>query len=159
MPKHKSWKPPIFKFKIRQSGHERGYIRMQRPKPVNDEEALTGYVEGKSASDIEERFARALDNLSTVEGYEFLPVIIAPPNVAGSIQLDFLVYSGGLWPIQIDGDYIHKSAEAKAHDLLQDALTDDYFRSQGRGAQPSKRIPGHKLETQSEADSVARELF
>lgn len=160
MPKHKSYHPATFKFDTRALKRERKYVRVQRPKPISSSEtgeALTGLVNGEEASDIEERFARALDKAGF--GYEFLPVIIAPANMAGSIQLDFLVYAGELYPIQIDGDWIHSTAEAKAHDLLQDALTDQWYASQGQGAQPSQRILGHRLATQDMADSVVRELF
>lgn len=161
VPKVKQWHPEQFKFNTRALRPEREYIRVQRPKPVTvgeNAEGLTGQVDGKSASDIEERFARALDQAGI--GYEFLPVILAPANVAGSVQLDFLIYFGNqLYPVQIDGDWVHSSAEAKAHDALQDALVDEYYASYNSGAQPQQRIPGFKLSNQDQANAVVRELF
>ncbi|UOF79216.1 hypothetical protein [Caudoviricetes sp.] len=161
MPKIKQYRPEKEKFDIRALRPEREYVRVQRPKPVPvgvNAEGLTGQVSGKSASDIEERFARALEKASI--GFEFLPIILAPANVAGSVQLDFLVYFGNqLYPIQIDGDWIHSSAEAKAHDAMQDALVDQYYASYNSGAQPQQRIPGYKLDTQDMADALVGELF
>lgn len=160
MPKLKQWHPEPAKFDIRALTPEREYVRVQRPKPVTDDEPpLTGMVQGQRASDIEERFARALDKLSKVTRYDFLPTILAPPNMAGSIQIDFMVYAGEVWPVQLDGDWVHKSAEAKAHDQLQDALADEYFASAGYGAQPQQRIPGHLISNQQDADQLVRTLF
>jgi len=80
----------------------------------------------------------------------------------GSIELDFLVYTGTSYPVQIDGDWIHRSAEAKAHDLLQDARLNAIL--QPRGAMPVERIPGYKLQdgreaSQDKADRIVEEMF
>lgn len=160
MPKIKQWKPEEVKFDIRALHKGRGkYVRVQRPKPVSDDEpALTGLVDGQQASDIEERFARALRSNSKIIYFEFRKIIIAPRYEAGSIEIDFLVHAGTLTPIQTDGDWIHKTAEARAHDALQDTLTDQYLADAGYSAQPSIRIPGTRLATQEQADSAVREL-
>jgi hypothetical protein len=160
MPKIKQYKPEEYKFNVRALKPERPYVKVQRPKPIGaDDEALTGIVDGQAASDIEERFALALRANVKVSYFEFRKVIIAPRLEAGSIEIDFLVHAGTIWPIQTDGEYFHKSAEARAHDELQDSLTDQYLSDAGYAAQPSTRIAGERLSTQEQANSVVRELI
>ena len=123
---------------------------------------LSGMVKGKKASDLEEVFARALDKTDSVQWWQFRNHYGAPMGQVGSIELDFLVYTGTSYPVQIDGDWIHRSAEAKAHDLLQDARLNAIL--QPRGAMPVERIPGYKLQdgreaSQDKADRIVEEMF
>ena len=136
-------------------------LRPRPPKqPLNrlagtsNDERLTGFVKGKEASDLEERFARALD----AEGkeYQFEVEVTPPTSIPGQEnQIDFLVEE--IYPVEIDGGIAHKGAAQKANDLLRDAILNDYL--SGFGWFPIERIPGHKLETQEATATIVKELF
>lgn len=130
---------------------------LNRLRPVDDDEGLTGLVQGQAASDIEERLARALKKQAATERFEFQESFAAPRNIPGELRPDFLVYLGGavIQPLQPDGEFAHKSAAQKESDRVKDALLDELLR--GRGALPTVRIPGYELETQADADAWVRE--
>jgi len=134
----------------------------KRPPPVraDDREALTGWVNGMEASDIEERFARSLEKMRQerrIENYGFRVPYVAGRWMPGSIELDYAVYTGGMvQPVQIDGTYAHKNGNQKAQDSIKDAILNDLLK---QVAFPVIRIPGYELETQEEADEQARRLF
>lgn len=142
---------------------------VNRVQGAKDEEHLDQVVQGKAASDIEERWARALDKRDRVESYEFIVHEITGANLPGEAQLDFLVYSGGqAFAVQIDGDFAHRSAEQKANDAIQDARLSEAMRGQLAPPYPAAgvvangliaRVPGHLLETQAAADALAQEMF
>ena len=127
--------------------------RVRRVVSVSDEENLTGYVQNQEASDIEERFARALRKKEI--RFTFQPSYFQNRNVPGEIRLDYMVDAGYLQPCQIDGSYAHKSAEARAEDQIKDALLDEFL--QGTGALPVIRIDGDMLQDQPSADRVVDE--
>lgn len=130
---------------------------INRPVKEVAMENLTGFVRGKKASDIEERFGRALDKNQRVSNYLFQVSYIAGMNLPGEIRLDFLVFSGGTeWPIQIDGEFAHKTAAQKAEDAIKDAILDDFLKGK---AQATQRIDGELLDTQDNADKLVRRLF
>ena len=76
------------------------------PKP---EELLTGYVHGKRASDLEERFALALDHFGIQFIFQF--EVASAYSLPGEEKLiDFLVFDGGLGiPIEIGARFFHAS--------------------------------------------------
>lgn len=127
-----------------------------------EEENLTGFVQGKEASDIEERFARALDKLE--KRYSFREHFFGPArNTPGAIEVDFLVDDGTWFPIQIDGEYAHKTAGQKDRDNVNDARLNQYFSKVG--VSNVRRIPDGKeymvgdLDDQESADQVVKEVF
>jgi hypothetical protein len=140
--------------------------RAQAQKEV---EGLTQTVQGKRASDIEERFARALDGNERVEGYDFIVHQITGANLPGEAQLDFLVTSGGQqYAVQIDGEFAHKSAEQRAGDAVQDARLSEALGNVIAAPAPVAgipingliaRVPGLLLEDQAAADAIVEELF
>ena len=127
--------------------------RLKRSISVADDENLTGLVQNMDASDIEERFARALRKRDI--RFTFQPSYFQGRNVPGEIRLDFMVDAGWPLPVMVDGEYAHKSAEAQAEDRIKDALLDDHLR--GTGALPVIRITGDLLQTQEDADRVVNE--
>lgn len=141
----------------------------RRPNPQDTavREEFTGIVQGKAASDIEERFARALDKKGY--DYEFRPVYLGGRNIPGSVELDFMVFVGGQqFAVQIDGEFAHKSAEQKANDRAKDGQLTQYLEGLLDAPRPMPfnpdgalvtRIPGDYLETQAEADWVVEGLF
>ena len=131
------------------------------PGPTTPPEGLSGSVRGKKASDLEERFAKALDRLGNIQGYRFNVIIDTPFQIPGqSYQIDFIVYQYGLTHfIEIDGEYAHKTAEQKADDLARDQILSSYLEKGWPGAQPIVRVEGWRLSTQFDADLLVRRLF
>jgi hypothetical protein len=121
-------------------------------------EGLTGLVQGMKASDLEERFARAMAKDNRVMGYTFRQAVIAPRNMPGQLEVDFVVQVGPIIrPIQIDGDFTHKGDNKKQSDKVKDILVDNYFHK--FGYQPVQRINGNFLSTQKDADRLVREVL
>jgi len=108
----------------------------RKPEVATDKEQLYGVVQGDNASDIEERFARALDKQK--KDYIFR-VALGMRGEPGWKELDFMVIDGGYFPVEIDEmGFIHQG---------------EY------NPFPVKRIPGEKLATQEIADQTVKELF
>lgn len=129
------------------------------PIPLVETEVLTKLVQGKKATDIEERLARALDRKGIA--FQFQTNYIAGMNLPGEIQLDFLVFQEGLYyPIQVQGEYAHQNATQKARDRDRDAILNK--RLSGL-AQPVARVPSDELRydltTQDSADDFVLEYF
>jgi hypothetical protein len=150
MPKAAVIKP--YKYKL--PPRPRPDTRVHRVEAEQDGEVLTGQVRGQKASDLEERFARALDahNLD----FEFQPSYAAGKNIQGEIRLDFMVYLAGNLeqPVNVDGTWVHSSAEAKAKDAVQDARLDELLQGQALPVirVPGKNYPGTTFDTQDETD-------
>ena len=83
------------------------------------EEILIGYVHGKRASALEERFARALDFFGIEYIFQFqVDTAFTLPNEAK--QIDFIVFDGGLGiPIEIGSGFVHDSASKKEEDKIR----------------------------------------
>jgi hypothetical protein len=146
-----------YKFKIEREPFEP--IAPPRPVEGKEEEVLSGVVKGKTASDLEERFAKSQDKMQTVNGYEFRYVFFGPRNSAGSVEVDFLtIMSGGrVYVVLIDGEYAHKSAAQKGRDAINDQKL--WSELKGQISAPPIRIPADKLSTQEDSDATAKELL
>jgi hypothetical protein len=129
---------------------------LNRLKVSGEGEVLSGFVHGKEASDLEERFARALDKLHYSYSFEY--EVLSNTGVPGEEnQIDFVVEHEGTHPIEVDGAFVHKGAAQKAKDKLRDALLDDKLSEDGW--ERIVRVPGSDLESQNDADTVVRELL
>lgn len=149
-------------------------VKRQYPLPA---EVLSGKVLGKNASDIEERSARAIAKLgdpfyfrirlTPVAGrgdhgkpqivYELTEKFL---NVAGELELDFLVMWHGIkmFPILVDGEISHYKTPAQQ--VTDEAKTDAInIALLPYGAFPAVRVPFDKLETQASADFFYRSLL
>jgi hypothetical protein len=134
----------------------------RRPEPqglrikVEDEE-LTGFVQGETASDIEERMFRAfLYNGVDYSDIVYQPSYIAGKNLPGEIRPDFALFLGLIQLWFADGDYWHKSAQDKQKDELNDSIL--FQRLEGRAEYPI-RIPGSELQTQEDANRAVGEYL
>ncbi|KKM22393.1 hypothetical protein LCGC14_1625800 [marine sediment metagenome] len=127
-------------------------FRLNRPKPVKDDEGLTGYLRGLAATDIEERFGRALD----VRRKSYVFQIDMP--VEGSVDwksIDFIV--DRLWPTDIYGQIGHDTNAEQGKDLIREALLNETFRKQG--LQPLTTVWWWELSSQELANEKVRDLF
>ncbi len=122
----------------------------------SDDEVLSGYVKGKSASDLEERFARALYNKG--KDFDFQQEFMTPHSIPGQEkEVDFVVYDGQPQPIELDGTFAHKSAEQKANDVIRDAILNEVLSRYGY--LPIIRIPGTELESQEDTMAVVEMIL
>ena len=133
-----------------------------RVSTQKEEEELTGFVQDWEASDIEERFAKALNKIDKV--FSFREHYFGPArNTPGAVEVDFMVEDGSWFPIQIDGEYAHRTAAQREKDRLNDARLNQYF--QKYGINPIQRIPDGKqyvvgdLDEQESVDQIVKELF
>ena len=146
-----------YKYKVPRSGGGMSHSPLNRPKKLVENEGLTGIVNGETATDIEERFARALWKNQRVESFDFQNSYFSGRNLPGEVRPDFIVYSGTSFPVQIDGAFAHRTAEQKASDRAKDAMLDGLLGP--LGAAKTQRIEGDKLETQDDADRLVQEMF
>jgi len=132
-----------------------------RPEEPKTDEGLTGYVRGRKASSLEERFARALDKVGNINRYWFDVEVRTPFTLPGQEnKVDFFVWIGEvLHPIEIDGGFVHKSAEAKSDDLKRDAILNPIIAKTWPPALPIERIPGFYAEDQYTIDRIVREMI
>ena len=144
--------------------------KRQRRKPLQppsqafkehrEGEFLTGKVLGFPASDLEERFARALYRLNIpflfryrIPAWEGAPIM----NLLGEVEIDFLIILPVLRPVQIDGEYAHKGAEKREEDAKKDGIVNEYFSD--KGALPVVRIPHYMLKSQEDANRLVTREF
>lgn len=88
-----------------------------KPKVVKDNEGLTGFVRGFRASDIEERFARALDKLGIYFWFQYkVETQLSLPDQ--DKRVDFVVFHtpGQPQPIEIYGVRWHSSSGDRNRD-------------------------------------------
>lgn len=140
------------------------YLQSKIPRPVAEaSEFLTKSVHGMKASDLEERFAKALDRYEI--GYTFRLTTL-PRGLPGFKELDFLVFSQrGTMGVSVeDTTFIHFGTDAK--DSLQQAIVIDALRKQGQDLTPlAFPTPGNiigvvsqvELGTQNLADRFVKE--
>ena len=145
-------------YKFRKPAATQATGRVYRGPQEAKEERLTGQVNGKKASDLEERFYRATRKDRRIQWVRFETVYGAPSSgMYGSAELDFLLFTGTHYPVQIDGEWIHKSAEARHSDYEHDLIIMERLRS--RGVQEISRVRGKYLKTQKDADSVVQQIL
>jgi very-short-patch-repair endonuclease len=129
---------------------------LNRMAGVSNDERLTGYVKGKEASDLEERFARALHNKR--KDFDFQQEFLTAHSIPGQEkEVDFVVHNGQPQPIEIDGTYAHKSGEQRANDQVRDAILNEHLGQ--RGYLPIIRIPGTELETQADTLAIVEKIL
>jgi len=137
-----------------------------RIAPRAEQEQLSGMVQGKKASDIEERFARALEGNKRIEGYSFLQHYFGPTRTTpGAVEVDFMVQAGGEWyPVQIDGEYAHKTQQQRDKDAQKDQILNKYFGKFGN-IKNVMRIPDATtmhagiLDAQESADQLVKRIW
>ena len=119
---------------------------------------LTGIVSGKPASDLEEYYARALRGNARVEGFRFSVLYSTPFTLPGEQnEIDFFVEAGGTWPIELDGEIAHKTAEQISNDDDRDNILNEELAKDG--INPIQRIDGTEYKDQEDMDRWVLEHF
>ena len=145
-----------FKYKIPKKD------KLPEPQPIPDfkpeEEVLTGFVQGQDASDIEERFARALAKFKISFDFKFL--IFTLSTIGGQRkEIDFRVSSQGeLFAVEIDGVIGHTTDAQLGRDRLRDEEIQPVIVKLGWNPNII-RVKEIDLTTQDFADDIVRELF
>lgn len=133
-----------------------------------EHEQFVGSIGGVKASDLEERWQRALDKLeiaaefrvritSQALGNQRLTKQFA--NVRGEVEIDFLVdHRGVTTPVFIDGQIGHFHTPYQADEDRQKTIIADEFGRQF-GWAPSLRVPFWELIDQNYADRKVRNTF
>ena len=122
-----------------------------------EEEVFTGVVQGKDATDLEERVARAheFNNI----GYRFkviVPTLFSFPGQ--SKELDFLSYPGTLaQPLGVKGYIGHNTQAQKLADVERELILNVTFRK--LGWLDFKALEWTQLGSQDEANRAVRELL
>lgn len=134
----------------------------QKPDTVGVEsEVLAGTVQGMKASAPEERLARALDKLQSIDQYQFRYTVGAPRGLPGWKELDFLVpYRGLVYAIEVDSAFTHLGKSGRS-DVLHDAIVLHELEKQGMQTYPQVihlRMED-ELVDQKTADRTAKGLF
>lgn len=132
----------------------------------NPAEELTGLVQGKRASDLEERSARSI---SKIPDWSFTFRVRINPithrlsevftNMRGELEIDFLAIRGRIMiPIMVDGEISHyMESWQREVDLRKRAEVDDAMRAYG--ALPTVSVAYYELANQVLSDRYYRELL
>jgi len=131
--------------------------RLSTPDVSADPVPLTGLLGGKPATDLEERFGRALQTF----GLEFMfQMGVATPHSPPGVKkvVDFVVLSKGIFhPIEVDGQIGHRTSGQRGEDAIREMLLNMTFAKWGY--LPLQRVKWYELETQEMADAVVRRMF
>ncbi|MBN2045438.1 MAG: hypothetical protein JW757_10495 [Anaerolineales bacterium] len=124
-----------------------------------EEEGLTLYVHGTTASDLEERFYRACKGAGMRDEdisfqVEFSTVVSIPEE---DKVVDFVIHQGRSYPVDIDGEIGHKTEAQKASDQVREVLLNEIFSR--RGMALLQRVSWPELQTQELADAVVKRMF
>jgi len=148
-------------------GRAKGKPKYILPSPIkpradtgDEAEILGGMVQNKKASAPEERLAKALGKLPTVEGFEFRYTVGAPRGMPGWKELDYLVSSRGqVYAIEVDTEFTHRN-KGRA-DVLHDAIVLRDLEQQGMQVYPTViHLMGEDdLVDQKWADTTAKRIF
>ena len=131
---------------------------------VNDDEVLSGYINGDSASDIEERAYRALAKRQIPTAFRFrinplMGFTQTRMNILGELEVDFLAqYRGEYVPLLIDGEISHFMAMWQIDADVEKVIEINKALSVLK-ARPALRIPFWKLKDQSMSDRTISEIF
>ena len=128
------------------------------PKLTKDIEGLTGFVRGFTASDIEERFARALIRMEIGFWFQYkLKTATSLPDQERKV--DFIVFHrpGKTVPVEIYGDRWHSTEADRNMDRARAIEID----KEGKKNDWEKLLVawGHELTDQHAADQIARRMF
>lgn len=146
-----------FKYKMAATPNIR--LTWGRPAPAL-QEILTGFVHGEKASDLEERFARALDffGLDYIFQYEVVTAYSLPDE---SRRIDFLVFDAGIGvPIEIGSSFVHAATSEKNAQLQRDAIINPILILLGMSPlSEESRVPWDRPRSFEDAKDIVSKMF
>ena len=124
---------------------------------VKEEEVLLGFVHGKKASALEERFARALDESRLQFIFQY-PVYSAYSIPGEERQIDFMVFDGPvLIPVEPKGGFIHQSPSRRAEDARRTQVLNEALRR--IGIRDIIELKSDEPRDMDSARQIVRDLF
>ena len=115
---------------------------LQRITHKKEDENLSGFVHGKIASDLEERFARSLDKFDVEFTFEYS--VDTAYTLPGEEKLvDFILWIPIPQPVELDGIFTHASASKIQADRIRDDQINEILEKSG--FQPIIRITGVQI--------------
>lgn len=144
--------PRPYKYLIRAVEKPERLNRLPELTIITDPVPLTRLVQGKRASDLEERLARALYKAEM--NFEFQVWVWVQ---SGLKRVDFVVHYGLLYPVEVDGVIGHRTGAQQGNDAVRETLLNEAFHRRGWTA--LRRVKWWQLENQAAADRVARALI
>jgi len=132
--------------------------RLRQLKNQSDPIPLTGWVHGKEASDLEERFYRGVKNAGILDEdlHYDVPVRVTNGMRPEEKKVDFMIDLGVMQPVEVDGYIGHYTASQQGYDQIREMLLNAEFRK--RGIRSLKRVKWWQVETQEMADETARSI-
>jgi len=150
-------KVKVFKYQVPRRVEERLDLnRLPGIKEITDPKPLTGWVHGKQATDIEERFARGLMQMNLEFRFQ-APFPVRDSLPGHEMVVDFVVENGFHYPVEVDGPVWHTTGAKQGKDEVREILLNEVFRS--LGYMPLQRVKWWQLGNQAMADQVVREKF
>lgn len=125
---------------------------------MRDREATAAgvYIQGKPASDLEANAAVGLD--ANGLDYTFQYFVETAYTLPGEEkEVDFMVWQDRGYPVEIDGNWTHKSAEQQEYDRVRDNQINDALMPHGFA--PVQRLTEEWVLTPEAAAMTFRELF
>lgn len=126
-------------------------------KDIGGGEILTGFINGRKASELEERFANSLRSVGL--GFYFQWIMNTEYTLPDQAKnVDFIVYVGNrVYPVEIYGSYFHSSAGDRLHDANRERELNREFDK--FGWERLTIIWDYELFDQTQADNTVRRLF
>jgi hypothetical protein len=132
--------------------------RLEQIKNPTDPIPLTGWIHGKEASDLEERFYRGVKSAGILDEdiHYNVPVRVTNGMRLEEKEVDFMIDLGVMQPVEVDGFIGHHTAAQEGYDQVREMLLNAEFRK--RGICSLKRVKWWQVETQEMADATARSI-
>jgi hypothetical protein len=125
------------------------------------EEMLTGFVHGKKASDLEERFAKALDFFGIEYIFQFeVQSAYSLPNEGK--QIDFIVFDGGIGiPVEIGASFVHSGPSEQEMERLRQGIVNPILELMGiqRLGDPRYEVPFDRPYDFEDAKDIVAGMF
>ena len=147
-------------FKYRTSRTRRLARTGTKPQLAKEDEELTGFVQGKRATEPEERWYRAaLKNRAILQ--TTFQINMGSPGLQGQRQLDFLHRTVFGWrAVEVDGAaFVHKGESKRARDRLRDIQRIEGLRKMSIRVLEIEHVTDDRLQTQADSDKRAKEVF
>lgn len=153
-------KKKLARWPVRHVGRrERKTYRKTIDPNRREKEAFTGLVEGKTASDLEERFYNMLRERPDVDAIRFRTTYEGMTRTSfGAIELDFLFRASGQWfAVQVDEEYFHSSAQQQARDQERSDRLLEILK--GYGISHINRVESKWIDTQEFTKLTIQEII
>lgn len=133
--------------------------KAKRAKFASEAEQLLGSVKGMDAKQGEERFAKALDEIGEVLGYQFRIAVGAPRGMPGWKELDFLIQTiYGYTAVEIDDmSFVHLGKQAEM--TMEDGIRIAGLADMGVNVRQIEHVDNARLQNQEDAARAVKELL